>query len=43
MTMEYELMRLAEFISENWSQWESFCEQHGDNAQEIYEQIGGED
>ncbi|HHS9149092.1 hypothetical protein ACUYGM_08955 [Enterobacter roggenkampii] len=41
--MEYELMRLAEFISENWSKWESFCEQHGDNAQEIYEQIGGED
>lgn len=41
--MEYELMRLAEFISDNWSMWESFCEQHGDNAQEIYKQIGGED
>ncbi|MEN4396013.1 hypothetical protein [Enterobacter cloacae] len=41
--MDYELMRLAEFISENWSQWESFCEKNGDNAQEIYEQIGGED
>lgn len=41
--MDYELMRLAEFISENWTQWESFCKQHGDNAQEIYEQIGGED
>lgn len=41
--MEYELMRLTEFLSENWSKWESFCEQHGDDAQEIYEVIGGEE
>lgn len=41
--MEYELMRIAEFLSENWSKWESFCENNGDNAQEIYEEIGGEE
>lgn len=41
--MEYELMRVAEFLAENWSKWESFCENHGDNPQEIYEEIGGED
>ena len=41
--VEYELMRIQEFLSENWSKFESFCDQHGDDAQEIYKQIGGED
>lgn len=41
--MEYELMRIAEFLSENWSKWESFCEKNGDDPQEIYEEIGGEE
>lgn len=41
--MEYENMRVVEFLSENWSLWEKFCEQNGDDAQEIFEQLGGED
>lgn len=41
--MEYELMRVIGFLSENWSQWESFCEQNGDDADEIFKEIGGED
>ena len=41
--MEYELMRVNEFLAENWSQWEAFCEQNGDDPQEIFEELGGED
>lgn len=41
--MEYELMRIAEFLGENWSKWESFCENNGDDPDEIYKEIGGED
>lgn len=41
--MEYELMRVVEFLSENWSKWESFCEQNGDDADEIFREIGVED
>lgn len=41
--MEYELMRVVEFLSENWSKWESFCEQNGDDADEIFKEIGGVD
>lgn len=40
--MEYELMRVNEFLAENWSLWDAFCEQHGDDAQEIFEELGGE-
>ncbi|MEI7177089.1 hypothetical protein [Pectobacterium carotovorum] len=41
--MEYELMRIVEFLSENWSKWESFCENNGDDPQQIYEEIGVEE
>lgn len=40
--MEYELSVISMFFEENWAAWESFCENRGDNAQEIYEMIGGE-
>ncbi|WP_257785775.1 hypothetical protein [Pantoea agglomerans] len=33
--MEYELMRVREFLEANWSLFESFCEENGDNAEEI--------
>ncbi|AVO22962.1 hypothetical protein HWB57_gp125 [Erwinia phage vB_EamM-Bue1] len=33
--MEYELMRVREFLAANWSMFESFCESNGDNAEEI--------
>lgn len=36
-------MRIREFLSENWAAWEAQCDQNGDDAQEIYEQLGGED
>lgn len=33
--MEYELERVAEFLVSHWSLFESFCEQNGDDAEEI--------
>lgn len=33
--MEYELMRVTEFLSANWSLFEAFCAEHGDDAEEI--------
>ncbi|WP_460208417.1 hypothetical protein [Klebsiella oxytoca] len=41
--MEYELMRVREFMSDNWEAWEALCDQNGDDAQQIYEQLGSED
>ncbi|MCR9028379.1 hypothetical protein NXA99_07505 [Citrobacter amalonaticus] len=41
--MEYELMRVREFLSENWSAWEAQCDQNGDDPQEIYDQLNPED
>lgn len=35
--MEYELMRVREFIAVNWSLFESFCESNGDSAEKIDE------
>lgn len=37
--MEYELMRVREFLSANWALWESFCEENGDDPQEIDESL----
>lgn len=33
--MEYELMRAIEFIGAKWAEFESFCEENGDNADDI--------
>ncbi len=41
--MEYENMRIAEFLAENWSKFVSFCEQHGDDPDEIYKAVSDED
>lgn len=43
--MDEEQMRLLrEFIGEHWSLWESHCEQHGEDPNEIYVVVlGGED
>lgn len=41
--MEYELMRVREFISENWAAWQSQCDHNGDDADELYEALGSEE
>lgn len=33
--MEYELMRVRDFLAANWALFESFCESNGDNAEQI--------
>lgn len=33
--MEYELMRVIDFISAKWAEFEAFCEDNGDNADDI--------
>lgn len=35
-------MRIAEFLAENWYKFEAFCEQHGDDADEIYKAVSDE-
>lgn len=37
--MEYELMRLREFIEANWALFEAFCAENGDDAEEIDQAI----
>lgn len=41
--MEYENMRIAEFLAEHWSKFVSFCELHGDDPDEIYKAVSDED
>lgn len=36
-------MRIAEFIGENWAMFEAFCEERGDDADEIYKSVSNED
>lgn len=33
--MEYELMRALEFISAKWAEFEAFCEDNGDNPDDL--------
>ncbi len=33
--MEYELMRVIDFISAKWAEFEAFCEDNGDNPDDI--------
>lgn len=33
--MEYEKMRVREFLDANWAMFEAFCEENGDDAEEI--------
>lgn len=40
--MEEAHVSLVEFLSEYWSLWELHCESRGENAQDLYEAIGGE-
>lgn len=40
--MEYEKMRIREFLAENWSLFESFCEGNGDDPEQI-EQVVSDD
>lgn len=40
--MEEAHIALVAFLAENWSLWEQHCEERGDNAQELFEAIGGE-
>lgn len=41
--MEYENMRIAEFLADHWSLFESFCESNGDVADDIYKAVSDED
>lgn len=34
---------LLSFIGEHWAQFESHCENHGEDAQVVYEELGGEE
>lgn len=40
--MEYENMRIAEFLAENWQQFVYFCEERGDDADDIYKAVSEE-
>lgn len=31
------------FLSENWALFERFCEEHGEDPNDIYHDLGGED
>lgn len=35
-------LTMRTFLEEHWSLWESHCEQRGEDAQAMYEAIGGE-
>lgn len=40
---EIEMKLAIEFIAEQWANFVSFCEERGEDAQQVYEAIGGED
>lgn len=41
--MEYEKMRLREFLSANWSLFESFCKENGDYPEEIEKAVADDE
>lgn len=40
---EHQQQVVVDFLSEHWAQFESHCEERGEDPQEIYENLGGED
>lgn len=41
---EDRLILLRDFLADNWSLWESYCEQRGEDPNAVYvEDLGGED
>lgn len=38
--MDYEMMRLAEFLDENWERFAAFCEMNNDDPEEIRAAVG---
>ena len=41
--MEYENSRIAEFLSEHWGLFQEFCSENGDDPDEVYKAVSGED
>lgn len=41
--MEYEKMRIREFIAAYWSNFESFCESNGDDPEEIEKAVADDE
>ncbi|AEV89360.1 hypothetical protein JLBYU37_58 [Escherichia phage JLBYU37] len=41
--MDYEMRIMLDFIAENWAAFTAFCEERGDDPDEVYKQLGGED
>lgn len=41
--MEYEKMRIREFLAENWTLFESFCTNNGDVAEEIEQAVSDDE
>ena len=39
---EYVCSLLVVFLSEHWRVFEHFCSERGENAEEIYQYLGGE-
>lgn len=40
---EFELKVVTDFLAAHWAAFESHCEDHGEDAQALYESLGGED
>lgn len=41
--MDYDMRMALDFIAETWALFEKFCEERGDDPDEIYKNLGGED
>ena len=39
---DFDKMILRDFVAENWSAFEAFCEERGESVQELYEKLCGE-
>jgi hypothetical protein len=39
--MDYEMMIILEFIGARWAEFEGFCAEKGEDADDIYEAVGG--
>lgn len=39
---EFDQMIVRDFVAENWSKFEAFCEERGVEANDIYVALGGE-
>lgn len=37
--MEYELMRVREFIESNWALWEAQCAENGDDPDQLLSEL----